>query len=343
MSKIGAGNMLKIGIIGLGDISAIHLNTIEANSNVALVAACDIDNAMQTKVPNAQFFTNFENMLKEVDLDCVHICLPHHLHVSATTACVERGIHVLQEKPLSINAKEGLKLIQLEQKYPDTKICVCFQNRFNETFQTLKQIVQSKKFGEIIGIKGIVTWFRPESYYTDKPWRGKLDTAGGGVLINQAIHTLDLMQLLCGPVDTIKGNVSQLLDYQIEVEDTASAHINFKNGANGMFFATNANFGNSSIELQVIFENEKFTIKDNILTRVNKEGYKIHIIEDKKLPGTKSYYGPSHGTLINQFYDSIYNHTKNYIHVKDALPSIAIIDAIQKSSQTNETIHFTSI
>src|SRR5699024_5523882 len=98
-----------------------------------------------------------------------------------------------------------------------------------------------KKFGEIIGIKGIVTWFRPESYYTDKPWRGKLDTAGGGVLINQAIHTLDLMQLLCGPVDTIKGNVSQLLDYHIEVEDTASAHIKFKNGANGMFFATNAN------------------------------------------------------------------------------------------------------
>lgn len=174
-------------------------------------------------------------MLEEVELDCVHICLPHHLHVSVTAACVEKGIHVLQEKPLSINAKEGLKLIQLEQKNPDTKICVCFQNRFNDTFQTLQQIVKSNKFGDIIGIKGIVTWFRPKSYYTDKPWRGKLDTAGGGVLINQAIHTLDLIQLLCGPVDTLKGNVSQLLDYHIEVEDTASAHIKFKNGANGMF------------------------------------------------------------------------------------------------------------
>ena len=219
-------------------------------------------------------------MLKEVDLDCVHICLPHHLHVSATTACVERGIHVLQEKPLSINAKEGLKLIQLEQKYPDTKICVCFQNRFNETFQTLKQIVQSKKFGEIIGIKGIVTWFRPESYYTDKPWRGKLDTAGGGVLINQAIHTLDLMQLLCGPVDTIKGNVSQLLDYQIEVEDTASAHIKFKNGANGMFLPL-------TLILAIQVSNFKSFLKMKnsqlkiIYLRVNKEGYKIHIIEDK--------------------------------------------------------------
>ena len=135
--------MLKIGIIGLGDISAIHLNTIETNSNVKLVAACDIDKALQAKVPNALFFTDFEDMLEEVELDCVHICLPHHLHVSVTAACVEKGIHVLQEKPLSINAKEGLKLIQLEQKNPDTKICVCFQNRFNDTFQTLQQIVKS--------------------------------------------------------------------------------------------------------------------------------------------------------------------------------------------------------
>lgn len=82
--------MLKIGMIGLGDISAIHLNAIETNSNVELVAACDIDKALQTKVPNALFFTDFEVMLEEVALDCVYICLPHHLHVSATAACVEK-------------------------------------------------------------------------------------------------------------------------------------------------------------------------------------------------------------------------------------------------------------
>ncbi|ATH60107.1 MULTISPECIES: Gfo/Idh/MocA family protein [Staphylococcus] len=335
--------MLKIGIIGLGDISTVHLNVIEANPHVELTAACDIDTTLQVKVPNAHFYTDLYQMLEQENLDCVHICLPHYLHLPVTTACVEKGIHVLQEKPLSLNAKEGLELIQLEQKNPDTKICVCFQNRYNETFQTLQRIVQSKTYGEIIGIKGLVTWFRPESYYTDKPWRGSMKTAGGGVLINQAIHTLDLMQLLCGKVKSIKGSTSQLLDYNIEVEDTASAHIKFENNANGMFFATNANVGNSSIELQVIFENEKCTIKDNILTRVNEAGYKTQIIEDKKASGTKSYYGPSHDTLINQFYDCIFENTQNYINVKDALPSIAIIDAIQKSSQTNETIQFESV
>ncbi len=156
-----------------------------------------------------------------------------------------------------------------------------------------------------------------------------MDYAGGGVLINQSIHTLDLMQLLCGNIASIKGTVSQLLDYDIEVEDTASAHIKFENNANGMFFATNANFGNSSVELQVIFENEKLTIKDNILTRMNKQGYKIQIKEDEKLDGDKSYYGPSHGKLINQFYDCIINDENDYIQPKDALASIAMIDAIQ--------------
>lgn len=112
------------------------------------------------------------------------------------------------------------------------------------------------------------------------------------------------MQLLCGKINTIKGTVSQLLDYDIEVEDTASAHIKFENDANGMFFATNANFGNSSIELQVILENGKFTIKDNMLTRTDEQGNKVKIIEDAKMKNSKSYYGPSHSKLIAQFYES---------------------------------------
>src|SRR5699024_424009 len=266
--------------------------------------------------------------------------LPQYLHRPATKTCVEKGVHVLQEKPLALNAKEGLELVKIERKYPDIKVGICFQNRYNDTFQTLQQIVENGKYGSVKGVKGLVTWFRPETYYTDKPWRGQMHTAGGGVLINQAIHTLDLMQLLCGKIISIKGSVSQLLDYDIEVEDTATAHIQFQNHARGMFFATNASTGNSSVEIQVLFEKGKFTIKDNILTRVNEEGYKIRVIEDSKAPKTKSYYGPSHGKLINQFYDCIENDTDNYIHVTDALPSIAMIDAIQKSSESNHTVQF---
>ncbi len=334
--------MLKVGVVGLGDISQIHIHAIQKNPKAQLIAVCDEDMTLKNKVPYSNFYNDLNSMLDSETLDCVHICLPHHLHVSATTTCVERGVHVLQEKPLAVNAKEGLELVTLQRQFPEIKIGICFQNRYNDTFQTLNRIVRSGQYGEVIGVKGLVTWFRPESYYAEKPWRGQMDYAGGGVLINQSIHTLDLMQLLCGNIASIKGTVSQLLDYDIEVEDTASAHIKFENNANGMFFATNANFGNSSVELQVIFENEKLTIKDNILTRMNKQGYKIQIKEDEKLDGDKSYYGPSHGKLINQSYDCIINDENDYIQPKDALASIAMIDAIQKSSKSNSAVYFTS-
>ena len=218
------------------------------------------------------------------------------------------------------------------------KICICFQNRYNETFEKLQEIVKSGKYGKIIGIKGLVTWFRPKDYYDVKPWRGKMEYAGGGVMINQSIHTLDLMQLLGGEIEEIKGSIDNLLDYGIEVEDTAIANIKFKNGATGLFFATNSNFGNSSVELQVVFENEKFTIKDSILTRVNEKGQKEEMIEEQNFLVSKFYYGASHMKLINQFYSCIENDTNDYVHVKDALPSIKIIDAIRKSSELNKEI-----
>ncbi|MCQ6275641.1 Gfo/Idh/MocA family oxidoreductase [Bacillus sp. V3B] len=325
--------MLKVAVIGLGDVSTIHLSAIEANPNVELVAVCDIDETLKDTVSDVRFYSDFHMMIEKEKLDCVHICLPHYLHLPATKACVEKGIHVFQEKPLALNTDEGLVLAKLEEDHKDVKICICFQNRYNETFEKLQDIVKSGQYGKIIGIKGLVTWFRPKDYYELKPWRGKMAYAGGGVMINQSIHTLDLMQLLGGEIEEIRGSIDHLLDYGIEVEDTAVANIKFKNGATGLFFATNSSFGNSSVELQVVFENEKFTIKDSSLTRLNENGKKEKMIEDAKLPGAKFYYGASHVKLINQFYSCIANDTNDYVHVKEALPSIQIIDNIRKSSE----------
>ncbi|MGG1400741.1 Gfo/Idh/MocA family oxidoreductase [Bacillus salipaludis] len=327
--------MLKAAVIGLGDISKIHIPVIQANPEVKLVAVCDIDEALKDSVSSANFYTDYHEMLEKEKLDCVHICLPHFLHYPATKACVEKGIHVFQEKPLSLNTKEGLELANLEENNKDIKICVCFQNRYNETFEMLQELVDSGEYGKVTGIKGLVAWFRPKDYYSVKPWRGKMKEAGGGVMINQSIHTLDLMQLLGGELESIRGSIDQLLDYGIEVEDTATAHIKFKNGATGLFFATNANAENSSVELEVILEKEKFTIKDSILTRGQ---YKEVLTEDTKMPGSKFYYGASHMKLINQFYSCIANDTQDYVHVKDALTSMKMIDAIRQSSKEKKVI-----
>jgi predicted dehydrogenase len=215
---------------------------------------------------------------------------------------------------------------------------VCLQNRYNESFEMLMEIVKSGEYGQVTGVKGLVAWYRSKAYYDVKPWRGKMEYAGGGSMINQSLHTLDLMQLVGGKLESIRGSVDQLLDYGIEVEDTASAHINFQNGARGLFFSTNANPENSSVELEVYLEKGKFIIKDSILSRVNEEGKKVELVEDAKLPGSKFYYGASHAKTINQFYNCILQGTHDYVHAKDALVSIQMIDAIRLSSEKKQSI-----
>jgi predicted dehydrogenase len=330
--------MLRAAVIGLGDISNIHIPAIQANPYVELVAICDVDQTLKDRLPGVNFYDSYEKMLETEALDCVHNCLPHHLHYPVTKACIEKGIHVFQEKPLGLNTEEAMALVNLEENHRDIKLGICLQNRFNETFEKLQEIAASGEYGNLLGIKGLVAWYRPKAYYDEKPWRGKMSTAGGGVMINQALHTLDLMQLLGGEIDSIRGSIDQLLDYGIEVEDTATAHIAFKNGATGLFYATNANAVNSSVELQAVFEQGKFTIKDSILTKVNDNDKKEEVMEDTKLPGTKFYYGASHTKLINQFYSCVKDNKGDYVHAKDALNSIKIIDAIRESSASSKKI-----
>lgn len=330
--------MLNIAVIGLGDISKIHLPVIKANPNVKLAAVCDIDESMREAFDGVNFYTDYLDMLEKETLDCVHICLPHYLHYKVAKDCAKRRIHVFLEKPLAINAEEGMALVDLEEKHRDVKICVSLQNRLNKTVEKLLEIVESGEFGKVIGIKGLVAWFRPKSYYDVKPWRGLMKYAGGGVMINQSIHTLDLMQLIGGDMQQIRGSIDNLLDYGHEVEDTATANIQFKSGARGLFFATVTNTWNSSVELQVLMENGELTIKDSILTKAYGDGKKEEIVEDEMLPGSKFYYGASHLKLINRFYECIENDRHDYIHVKEAQPSMEMISAIRRSSEMKASV-----
>ncbi|MCL7749725.1 Gfo/Idh/MocA family protein [Halalkalibacter alkaliphilus] len=330
--------MLKVAVIGLGDISSIHIQAIQANSNVELVAVCDIDESLKNKVPSANFYRNYHELLEKEPVDCVHNCLPHYLHYPVTKACMEMGIHVFQEKPLGLSAAEGEKLVRLEESNKSVKLCVCLQNRYNESFEMLQQMVMDGQYGQLIGLKGIVPWYRPKSYYDSKPWRGKIEYAGGGVMINQALHTLDLMQLIGGEIEEIRGSISHLLDYGIEVEDTATANIMFKNGATGLFYATNAHSENASVEIEAIFEKGRFTIKDSKLLMTREDGMIEKLVEDTKMPGTKFYYGASHSKLISQFYSCVLNNSQDYVHARDALTSMTMIDAIQRSSEENRKI-----
>ncbi|WP_066189762.1 MULTISPECIES: Gfo/Idh/MocA family protein [Gracilibacillus] len=330
--------MLRIGVIGLGDISKIHVPVITEHPEAELIAVSDIDEEAYSSLPDIPCYPDYRTMLQEEKLDCVHICLPHHLHYPATKVAVERGIHVILEKPLAHTLSDSQAIVDLEAANPHVKIAVNLQNRLNETVECLQELVQSGTYGDLLSVKGLVAWHRPKSYYEVKPWRASMETAGGGVMINQSIHTLDLLQWFGGGINTIRGSIDTLLDYGYDVEDTASAYITFESGATGLFFATNANGDNSSVELQLILEKAKFTIKDSILTITQVDEEKKILAEDRKLPGSKFYYGASHAKLINHFYRQIEQDGDDYIHAKDAYSSMEMIALINESSRTKQTL-----
>lgn len=163
-----------------------------------------------------------------------------------------------------------------------------------------------------------------------------METAGGGVMINQSIHTLDLMEYLGGEIATIRGNICQLLDYGwVEVEDTASAHILYKNGAVGTFFATVSHAVNTNVEIAVELEKSSYLIQDNKLYKIN-DGEKVQLAEDARLPGAKFYYGASHAKLIRIFYEDLEKGGRRYPCAADGVMSMRMIDAIRASSASGK-------
>lgn len=331
--------MKKAAVIGLGTIAPIHLDAIARNPEIELAGVCDIDEAGCKNAPaGVPFFTDYKEMIASVQPDCVHLCLPHDLHYPVAKDAVELGCHVFTEKPLAISPEQALEFARLEADHPERKIGVCLQNRLNETTETLKAILDSGEYGKVVGARGIVPWFRDKSYYDAQPWRGTWEHAGSGTMMNQSVHTLDLLHYLCGPIKTLHGTVAQLLDYGIEVEDTVTARLEFESGARGVFWATNANFANESVQIAVTTEKAVFTIADSFLTRKDPDGTVTTLCEDARLPGAKFYFGASHGKLIDKFYRALETNGDDYIHVRDAVMSIRLIGAILRSDREKTAV-----
>lgn len=316
--------MLKVGIVGLGTISEIHIAAIKQIENAKLVALCDIDATKQAIHPAIPFFTDVEEMLKTGDVDVVHICLPHHLHVPVGKRCVEYGIPFFTEKPLGIDYASANELVTFAEE-KQIKAGLCFQNRYNPTFIRLQEELKNVTQSEIKGIKGLVIWAREADYYIEKPWRGTKKEAGYGTVINQSIHTLDLMQIVGGAIKEGHGQLATYSDLPIEVEDSATGVFEFEAGAKAYFHATNCYVFNDSIELQVVLGNRIYTIKDNTLFVETEKG-KVKLVEDETLAGEKYYYGASHRSAMEAFYQAIEENTEEYIHIRDGLATLEMIE-----------------
>ena len=324
-------------VIGCGNISQTHIDSIGKIKMCSLAAVCDTD--MKKAVAAAQkcgckAYKDYKEVLRDKKIDSVHILTPHHLHVPMALDALSAGKHVVLEKPVGINPEEIKKLIKAERE-SRAHIGVVLQNRYNNTSRKMKSVIENGEMGKLIAAKGLLMWHRDDEYYLDSGWRGKWETEGGGLLINQAIHTLDLLRYLGGEIVALKGHIENAAHKKIEVEDTALATLYYKSGAVASFFGTNNHGINSRVELEFVFENGVLRLLDDILYKTM--GKKCRpIAKDVLRKGKKDYWGTSHTACIKAFYEAVAENKSAEITVSDAALTNELVLGIYKSSKTNE-------
>ena len=285
-------------IIGCGAIAPVHIEAVKKCENARLYGICDIDKTKKAAADKlgVRFFDSFDAVISDKDVDAVHICTPHYLHFEMIKKALSHGKRVVCEKPCVITKAE---LEELKSTDGADKVCFVMQNRLNRSVKELKSLIESKRLGNITGVSGILTWHRTKEYYNGSCWRGKWVTEGGGVLINQAVHTLDLMSYLAGSIERVKAKMADFsLAGAIEVEDSFMSYLKFAGGISGVFFATNANAENDDMEITVYFE--KGTAKC-VFGKLFVNG--AEVCENEKAKIGKDYWGSRHETLISDFYD----------------------------------------
>lgn len=330
MSKLNAA------IVGCGAIHQNHADALANCPDVNLYAVCDINEERAKKSAekyNCRYYTNYEEMLDHPDIDVVHICTPHYLHAPMAITAMKKGKHVLTEKPMAMTPEEAYGMIATAEETGKV-LGICFQNRYNASSLKMKELLESGETGKVLGGKAFVTWHRDEKYYTESGWRGAWKTEGGGVLINQAIHTLDLMQWFLGEAHSIRANVdTRLLDGIIEVEDTAEASIRHRSGASTIFYATNCYPVNSPVEIEIICENLVMKLCSELTVRY-KDGRVETVAEKDAKTGEKSYWGCSHRDLIHDYYRSLLKGEHFRVDGKEGVKALELIRSIYESSNT---------
>ncbi|SHE51702.1 Gfo/Idh/MocA family protein [Alkalibacter saccharofermentans] len=334
---------LRVGIIGCGRISVVYKEAFKKCSD-----AIDVTFAMDKIIERADDFAkDFEGCVSsdlfedtfEQELDVVHICTPHFLHKEQVVSCLNAGINVLTEKPMAINIPDAEMMIRAANK-SGKKLGVIFQNRYIEGVKIAKELIDKGKLGNITGAWSLLTWWRPPSYY-DCDWKGTWSEEGGGVLIDQAIHSIDLVQYLVGSeVEWIEGHIANRILKNVEVEDVADAAIKFKNGCIYSLFATNYYTNNAPVQIEIKGEKGTISLKGfDVTVCIDGERDRFYS-QDSKSDDAKghNYWGNYHFEQIREFYESTINDSPVFINGSEGKKALSIVLGVYESSKKTKKI-----
>ncbi|MBS4538833.1 Gfo/Idh/MocA family oxidoreductase [Clostridium sp. D2Q-11] len=351
---------LRFAILGCGRISKKHAEAIANNHReVELIAVCDHkDKKMEATIDkyyeilsinksninnNIKKYLDYKEMLKDESIDVVAIATQSGYHAKITIDCLNRGKHVIVEKPMALSLEDAEEMISTSRK-KNLKLTVCYQNRFNPPIQKLRKAIEEKRFGKIVNGTARILWNRDDNYYKQSDWRGTWEL-DGGALMNQCIHNIDLLQwMLGGKVDRVYANTGNFLR-NIEAEDFGVIIIRFQNEAIGMVEGSVCVYPENLEETLSIFgekgtaviggiavnkiETWNFEDKENIESDVeNQEIY------------TTGVYGDGHTPLFKDTIDAIKQDREPYITGEEGKKSLEIVLAAYKSQYYSKKILF---
>lgn len=340
-------NQYRVGIIGCGNIFPMHSVSVERVPNAKLVAVCDNKEERakaQAKKYNCAYYLDYKKMIDDENLDAVHICTPHYLHAPMTIYAVEKGVHVLTEKPMAISKEDAYEMIDTAKKNNVT-LGVIFQNRYNPGPKLIKRVLESGELGKILSAKMFLTWKRTDTYYSKSDWKGTWDKEGGGVVIDQAIHTLDVTRwLINSELDYVDASIANRTHHLIDVEDVAEGIIKFKNSVMASFYFNNYYTYDAPVEIELHCEHgvAKMISDTGIVTFL--DGRELKAAPDTRefidYGDVKDYWGVSHIRQIANFYDALDKGIQPDITGKDAVKTQELVCGIYQSGKSGKRFVF---
>lgn len=351
-SNNGAGQEVRIGIVGVGNMGSDHASRI-INGEIPrtrLTAVCDYNQSKLDKYPDQKQFTCSDEMINSGEIDAILIATPHYDHTTIGIAALKAGLHVLVEKPISVHKADCERLIKAYDERPDKGqiFAAMFNQRTDRYYTKVRDLITSGELGEIRRVNWIITnWFRTYSYYASGGWRATWGGEGGGVLLNQCPHQIDLYQWLFGMPSKVRGFCQISRYHEIEVEDDVTAYFEYPNGKTGVFItSTGESPGTNRLEItaergRIVIENDKIMWTRNCVemtehSKTTESGFVGPETWEINIPAHG--HGDQHLGIIKNFVEAILDGTELIAPAVEGIHSVELANAILYSSFIGQTI-----
>jgi len=350
---LGTGSKdLRSGIIGLGNMGSLHARSVLEGKvpRMRLTAVCDINPERMVYDPEIKTFTDSRALIRSGEVDAVLIATPHYSHTDIGIDALENGLHTLIEKPISVHKADCERLIAAYAKTSGVVFAAMFNQRTDPFHQKIRALLQGGELGEIRRVSWTITnWFRSEFYYASGGWRATWAGEGGGVLLNQCPHNLDLFQWLFGMPRQVRAFCSFGRYHDIEVEDDVTAYMNFENGATAVFITSTGEApGTNRLEIaaeygRLVYENDELRFTRNEIamsefSRTTKQSFATPPVWEVQIPLGKDH-GEQHGGILRNFTAAILDGTRLIAPAPEGIHSVELANAFLYSSLTNTTVN----